>query len=143
MLDIKSLGQGQAAAAEHFVRQGQVEGRWVLLQNCHLFKSWMSRMEALVWELQENEEVHPNFRLILTSLPVTYFPVSVLQIGLKMTTEPPRGIRANLLRSYANIVTEEKYEEDLTGSAQGGRQDSELEPSENRGTVFDSMSVSG
>jgi dynein heavy chain len=65
----------------------------------------MSRLEALVWELQENDEVNPEFRLILTSLPDDSFPVSVLQTGLKMTTEPPRGIRANLKRSYANLIT--------------------------------------
>jgi len=28
-----------------------------------------------------------------------------------MTTEPPRGIKANLQRSYSNIVTSETYNE--------------------------------
>ena len=28
-----------------------------------------------------------------------------------MTTEPPRGIKANLQRSYSNIVTAETYNE--------------------------------
>jgi len=42
-------------------------------------------------------------------MPVDYFPQSILQSGLKMTTEPPRGIKANLQRSYSNIVTHETY----------------------------------
>ena len=46
-----------------------------------------------------------------------------------MTTEPPRGIKANLRNSYSNIVTEEKYEEDLLSKHEtGGRNESEQDP---------------
>lgn len=44
-------------------------------------------------------------------MPVDYFPTSVLQTGLKMTTEPPRGIKNNLQRTYMNIVTQDVYEQ--------------------------------
>jgi hypothetical protein len=36
-------------------------------------------------------------------MPADYFPVPVLQNGQKLTTEPPRGIRANLLRSFGQL----------------------------------------
>ena len=74
----------------------------------------MPQLEIVVAQLVENHDVHEDFRLILTSMPVDYFPSSILQSGLKMTTEPPRGIKANLQRSYQNIITQETYSELLT-----------------------------
>jgi dynein heavy chain len=40
-------------------------------------------------------------------MPATYFPASVLQNGIKLTTEPPRGIKANLKRSWNDIDEEQ------------------------------------
>merc|ERR1711871_1538983 len=105
-LKIISLGQGQGPIAERLMSQARMTGDWVCLQNCHLAVSWLPRMEQLL-EQQAEEDVNDEYRLWLTSMPSTAFPVPVLQNGLKITNEPPRGIRANLMRTFADLKEDE------------------------------------
>ncbi|KAL0879698.1 hypothetical protein ABMA27_003413, partial [Loxostege sticticalis] len=98
-----SLGQGQGPLAEAMMKIGCDFGNWVFFQNCHLSPSWMPVLELNVEHIQP-ELVHKDFRLWLTAMPSPHFPVALLQNGYKMTVEPPRGIKANLLKAYMNQV---------------------------------------
>ncbi|CAM9277540.1 unnamed protein product [Ascophyllum nodosum] len=114
-LSLVSLGQGQGPYAAELVEKGTKTGDWVLLQNCMLAKSWMPALEKIVFGLADAAETNNEaFRLFLTSAPATYFPVSILQNGVKMTNEPPKGIRANVSRhvglSWANLIKEDDWE---------------------------------
>ncbi|XP_068442262.1 dynein axonemal heavy chain 1 [Clinocottus analis] len=98
-----SLGQGQGPWAEILLHTALEKGQWVFFQNCHLAPSWMPSLERLLENINP-EKVHKDFRLWLTSLPSNKFPVAILQNGSKMTIEPPRGIKANLQKTYLRLT---------------------------------------
>ncbi|XP_074244239.1 dynein axonemal heavy chain 2 isoform X4 [Saimiri boliviensis] len=102
-----SLGQGQAPIAARLLREGVTQGHWVFLANCHLSLSWMPNLDKLVEQLQM-EDPHPSFRLWLSSSPHPDFPISILQASIKMTTEPPKGLKANMTRLY-QLMTEPQF----------------------------------
>ncbi|XP_049536716.1 dynein axonemal heavy chain 6 [Anopheles darlingi] len=99
-----SLGQGQGAAAEALIEAGTKGGHWVFLQNCHLATSWMESMEKIVNRISLGlQPTEPGYRLFLSSMPVRTFPISVLQNSVKVTNEPPKGLRSNLVRSITEL----------------------------------------
>ena len=67
---------------------------------------FMPHLEKSVLALPDREDMHEDFRLFLTSMPASFFSKGVLQNSVKLTTEPPRGVKANLKRSFAELNDE-------------------------------------
>ncbi|BFI30788.1 dynein axonemal heavy chain [Marchantia polymorpha subsp. ruderalis] len=102
-----ALGQGQAPVAIKLINNASKSGGWVFLANCQLMTSWLPALEKIISTLEKSKP-NPGFRLWLSSVPTDKFPIGILQRSVKMTAEPPKGLRANLLRMY-NTVTEESF----------------------------------
>lgn len=79
-----SLGQNQGHIAEKFIADARKDGTWVLLQNCHLYETWMPRLEQICEQMEMKaktrgpDQTHKSFRLWLTSYPSEVFPATVL-----------------------------------------------------------------
>ncbi|PWV12257.1 putative dynein heavy chain [Trypanosoma cruzi] len=102
-----ALGQGQGENAKRAIQECSQTGGWVFLANCHLMVSWLVELEKIIEDLSE-QRPHEEFRLWLSSVPTPQFPIGILQRSIKMTTEPPTGIKSNMLRLY-NQFSEEQF----------------------------------
>ncbi|KAF8279355.1 putative dynein heavy chain [Trypanosoma cruzi] len=108
-----SLGQGQGVFARQLIEEGVRGGHWVFLQNCHLYQDFMPELARIVENYSDSgakAKLNDQYRLWLTSLPSETFPISILQNGVKLVQEPPKGLKNNLMQSYlSNPVADPKF----------------------------------
>ena len=97
-----ALGQGQDVVAMTKLRTGTAEGHWVILNNVHLMARWLVTLESTLDALQEGE-CHDDFRLFISSDACVSIPIGLLDRSLKLTHEPPSGLKANLRRAFCQF----------------------------------------
>ncbi|KAG5675719.1 hypothetical protein PVAND_005600 [Polypedilum vanderplanki] len=102
-----SMGQGQEVHARKLMEKSLKEGSWVLLQNCHLGLEYMNELTQQLMELERIGEGYDEmFRLWITTEVHPNFPITMLQMAIKFTNEPPSGMRAGLKRTYNSMSME-------------------------------------
>jgi len=111
-LNIVALGRGRWGKADAAIEEARKSGSWVFLANCHLDIRNMYTLEKILEEMNSlgsQKKPHRDFRLWLSSNPQENFPISILQNSIKITTEPPRGVKANLQRLYEAKLKDEDF----------------------------------
>jgi len=102
-----SMGEGQETVARRKNMEAFITGGWVILQNSHLGIGYMNELEEV---LTKNTEIDPDFRLWITCEITDRFPIGLLQLSIKVTLEPPAGLKAGLYRTYSTTVTQDLLE---------------------------------
>mmetsp|Transcript_7103 Transcript_7103/g.15934 ORF Transcript_7103/g.15934 Transcript_7103/m.15934 type:complete len:721 (-) Transcript_7103:346-2508(-) len=97
-----SLGQGQEPVAEKALDLMYANGGWAMLENIELVAGWLPKLEKKLESLEEGAD--PLFRCFLSAMPQPVVPVPILQKSVKLTNEPPSGLKANLKRAYLNFT---------------------------------------
>lgn len=130
----KSLGRGQEKVADQSILKARKEGQWIILQNCHMCPTFFPILEnrivetkkmqenmkknkeegkdeeeADAQEIDEENMVNDNFRFWITTMPTEEFPTYVMQNSIKLTQEPPKGVKSNMIRCY-NIIDKEFFD---------------------------------
>ena len=104
-----SLGQGQDVVAGERLDAGHKSGHWVVLNNVHLMPKWLKVVEKKM-DTYATEGSHPRFRIFLSSDPSKAIPIGLIERCIKLTNDPPSGLKANLTSAISSF-SKEDYED--------------------------------
>ena len=96
------MGEGVLEIALSVVDECRSSGDWVYFQNCHLGLDFMSKLDILL--KNQELEFNPEMRIWLSCEPRDEFPIGLLHQSLKVTNEPPKGIKAGMLKTYSSVI---------------------------------------
>jgi dynein heavy chain len=74
----------------------------VILNNVHLMPRWLYELEKKL-DVFAEEGSNERFRLFLSSDPSNGIPIGVLNRSIKLTNEPPAGMKAGLKAAFCSM----------------------------------------
>jgi len=95
-----ALGEGQDEIAQRRIQEGNKEGHWIMLENIHLMPVWLLELEKILDAQKGDSSGNSEFRLFLSADPSKGVPISILDRSIKITNEPPAGLKNNMLRAW-------------------------------------------
>lgn len=114
------MGQGQSQRAIKVITDSLLQGNWVVIENCHVDAAWVHELEIICLNVATSENINEEFRLWLTSHPVDHFPITVLQMSLKITIESAHGLKAIATQLFTTQpwLEESSFPSSFTGLAE-------------------------
>ena len=70
----------------------------------------MSFLDTLLLDEEWIAKTHEDFRIWMSCEPRDGFPLGLLQKSVKVTNEPPKGIKAGLFKTFSTLVNSEFLE---------------------------------
>jgi dynein heavy chain len=67
-------------------------------------------MEELIEIINPEANIHDDFRLWITCEANPRFPLGLLQKTIKVTNEPPKGLKAGLNKTFTTLITQDFLE---------------------------------
>ena len=97
-----AMGQNAEKGAEEELKNCNANGEWLFLQNIHLMPKWLKRLEDKMKEIAK-EKGHEDFRLYLSAEPSGNIPVGILEKCIKLSNEPPSGLKENMKIAFSTL----------------------------------------
>jgi len=74
---------------------------------------WLGELEKILDNFGGDSGGNPNFRLFLLADPSPDVPIGILDRSIKLTNEPPAGLKANMKRAWTYFSKEEIEDKDI------------------------------
>jgi len=74
---------------------------------------WLPELEKILDSFSGDSSGNPNFRLFLSADPSPDVPIGILDRSIKLTNEPPAGLKANMKRAWTYFTKEEIEDKDI------------------------------